>query len=71
MPANPGLEGDDAFVRVVRDDQEDLARHLVDVQLLGERTSVADPEQRQCRVARFVLELLAADGHDEGQARRP
>jgi hypothetical protein len=32
---------------------------------------VADPGQRQCRVARSVLELLAADGHDEGQARRP
>ncbi|MEW9531834.1 hypothetical protein [Microbispora sp. NPDC049125] len=28
------LEGDNAFVRVVRDDQKDLARHLVDVQLL-------------------------------------
>ncbi|MFF2937262.1 hypothetical protein [Streptomyces mirabilis] len=27
--------------------------------------------QHQCCVARSVLELLASDGHDEGQARRP
>ncbi|GAA3770530.1 hypothetical protein GCM10022206_06330 [Streptomyces chiangmaiensis] len=65
------LEGDDAFVRVVRDDQEDLARHLVDVQLLGERAPVADSGLRRCRVVRSVLELLAADGRDEGQAWRP
>jgi hypothetical protein len=33
------------------------------------RQAVSGP--RQCRVARSVLELLAADGHDEGQVRRP
>ncbi|MBE3013977.1 hypothetical protein IL992_33060 [Microbispora sp. NEAU-D428] len=27
--------------------------------------------QRQCPVAHSVVEFLAADGYDEGQARRP
>ena len=50
------LEGEDEFLRVVGDDQEDLARDLVDLQLLGERAPMADSGQREGRVTRGVLE---------------
>src|SRR5690625_3189243 len=57
------LDSDDPLVGVVGDDEEDLSRHLVDIEFLDERPPVIDPGQLFCRGACDALEISSGDAH--------
>jgi hypothetical protein len=59
-----GFDGDDGFVRIVGDDEEDLAGDLVDVELLDERSTARAAGERLGRRAGGLLQAGPGEAHD-------